>query len=78
MSLRKLFLLSSVFALFTLTAFSQVDTGAIVGTVNDNQQHIIAGADIVLREVSTGAERITKSGRDGSFSFSPLSIGDIP
>jgi Carboxypeptidase regulatory-like domain/TonB dependent receptor len=74
-SLRALLLLSFVFALLNFSAFAQVDTGAIVGTISDDQQQRIVGADLVLREMSTGVERTTNSGRDGSFSFSPLSIG---
>ncbi len=57
------------------SSFAQVDTGAIVGTVNDSQQQRIADASIVLRQESTGIERTAKSGHDGTFNFSPLSIG---
>jgi hypothetical protein len=74
-SLRKLLLLSSAIFLFTLSSIAQVDTGAIVGIVADSQQQRIAGATIVLRQETTGIERVAQSGSDGSFTFSPLSIG---
>jgi len=56
-------------------ACAQVDTGAIVGTVADAQQQRIADAIVRLKQESTGVERTLKSGRDGSFTFSPLAIG---
>jgi Carboxypeptidase regulatory-like domain/TonB dependent receptor len=74
-SLRKLLLLSSVFFLSTLSSLAQVDTGAIVGIVADSQQQSIAGATIIIRQEATGIERTGQSGSDGSFTFSPLSIG---
>lgn len=75
MYLRKI-LSISIFLLFvTLSAFSQVDTGAIAGTVSDSQNQRLAGATITLRQDATGTERSAKSGHDGSFSFSPLAIG---
>jgi len=58
-----------------LPALAQVDTGAIVGTVADSQHQRIANATVLLRQESTGAERTVKSGPDGSFNFSPLTIG---
>jgi hypothetical protein len=64
-----------VFMVFVLPAFSQVDTGAIVGTVTDGQGQRITGAVIQLRQDLTGAVRTAKSDAGGNFSFSPLAIG---
>ena len=75
MSLRKFFLLSFLLISSVLSVSAQVDTGAIVGTVADGQQQRVADASIRLKQESTGVERTLKSGRDGSFTFSPLAIG---
>jgi len=74
-SLRTSVFLSLVLAFFSLSAFAQVDTGAVVGTVVDGQQQRIAGAVVKLRQEATNAERTAKSGQDGGFAFSPLTIG---
>ena len=75
MYLRNSVLACFVLFILTMHAFSQVDTGAIVGSVADSQHQRLAGATVTLREDTTGAERIATSGRDGNFSFSPLAIG---
>jgi hypothetical protein len=74
-SLRKLLLLFLLVISSGPSAFSQVDTGSIVGTVSDSQQQNLARATIHLREETTGVERTTQSEDDGSFTFSPLRIG---
>lgn len=76
MSISKLSLLFSLVLLsLSASAFAQVDTGAVVGTVVDSQQQRVADATVVLRRDSTGVERTTKSDHDGNFNFSPVSIG---
>jgi Carboxypeptidase regulatory-like domain/TonB-dependent Receptor Plug Domain len=74
-SLSKVKFLIVLLALSGLSALAQVDTGAIVGTVADGQQQRVPGANVRLRQESTGIERTAQSGQDGSFSFSPLAIG---
>jgi Carboxypeptidase regulatory-like domain/TonB dependent receptor len=75
-SLRFTFIpLLAMFGLSAAATFAQVDTGSIVGNVTDSQQQYVAGATIKLQQVETGVERTATSGRDGSFSFSPLAIG---
>ncbi|MGB6132348.1 MAG: carboxypeptidase-like regulatory domain-containing protein [Acidobacteriaceae bacterium] len=73
--MKNFFPLSLLVFLLALPALSQVDTGAIVGTVSDSQNQRLAGATIVLRQDATGTERTAQSDRDGGFSFSPLTIG---
>lgn len=75
MSLRKFFLLFLLVLAARFSAFAQVDTGAIVGTVSDGQQQRVSDATVHLRQEATGVERTAKSGSDGSFTFSPLAIG---
>jgi hypothetical protein len=72
---RKLFLFSFLLLSARLSAFAQVDTGSIVGTVSDGQQQRVAEAVVTLRQESTGVERTARSGSDGTFTFSPLAIG---
>src|SRR6202020_378834 len=71
--LRKVILFSFFFLFSRLSAFTQVDTGAIVGTILDGQQQRLVNATIHLQQIDTGIERTTQSGNDGGFSFSPLS-----
>ena len=76
MRLRKAILFLFLFLLSRLSVFAQVDTGAIVGTILDGQQQRVVNATIRLQQIDTGIERTTQSGNDGSFSFSPLAIGN--
>ena len=76
MSLHKAILLSFFLLSSALSSFAQVDTGAIVGTVLDEQQQKVVNATIHLRQIDTGVERAAKSSNDGGFSFSPLAIGN--
>lgn len=75
MLFRKTFLFSLVWVVAALSAFAQVDTGAIVGTVVDSQQQRVTDATVRLRQLSTGVERTTRSDRDGNFNLSPVAIG---
>jgi outer membrane lipoprotein-sorting protein len=63
-SLRRLVLVFFLMLSSALSAFAQVDTGSIVGTVVDGQQQRIADASIELTQESTGVERTVKSGRE--------------
>lgn len=57
-------------------AQAQVDTGSIVGTVTDTTGAIIPQAKITIKDESTGRTQILQSGQDGSYSISPLKIGE--
>jgi Carboxypeptidase regulatory-like domain len=58
------------------SARAQVDTGSIVGTVTDTTGAIIPQAKITIKDESTGRTQILQSGQDGSYSISPLKIGE--
>ena len=75
MSLRKAFLLPFLLVLSSLSAFAQVDTGSIVGTVSDASGASVAGASLTISEETTGQTQTQTSSQDGSYSFSPLKIG---
>jgi hypothetical protein len=50
-------------------------TASVSGTVVDSSRTTISGAEIVLRENATGAERQTKTGDSGSFAAPNLAPG---
>jgi hypothetical protein len=54
---------------------AQVDTGSLAGTVTDAAGAVLADADLLLREESTGVTIRLHSGKDGSFNFNPLKLG---
>src|SRR2546421_11844686 len=55
---------------------AQTITSSIVGTVVDPSNSTVAGADLALRQVSTGAERRMVTGAQGNFVFSNLVPGE--
>jgi hypothetical protein len=57
-------------------AHAQVDTGSLAGTITDTTGAAIPDADLLLREESTGVTAKLHSGKDGSFNFSPLKLGN--
>ena len=70
------FVLSAFLVLTTdRTLHAQVDTGSLAGTVTDATGAVIPDADLLLREEATGVTEHLRSGKDGSFNFSPLKLG---
>jgi hypothetical protein len=59
----------------TVALHAQVDTGSLAGTVTDASGAALPDADLVLREEATGVTAKLRSGKDGSFNFSPLKLG---
>ena len=58
-----------------LLLHAQVDTGAIVGTVQDSSGANIPDATVTVTEEATGRKEATQTGPDGSFILSPLKLG---
>lgn len=56
-------------------ARSQVDSGSILGTVNDQSGAVIATAKVTLTSEATGVTLTTTTGADGVYKFSPVRIG---
>jgi hypothetical protein len=50
-------------------------TGSILGTVHDRSQGVVAGARIVITNVSTNLKQETVSGSDGTFQLLALAAG---
>jgi Carboxypeptidase regulatory-like domain/TonB dependent receptor-like, beta-barrel len=57
------------------TAFAQVDTASVVGTVRDSSGAVLAGATATATNIDTGIKTTVKSGEDGNYVITPLKIG---
>ena len=67
----------AVFLLFTaFYGSAQVDTGSIVGTVTDTSGAAVPQAKITVKDEATGRIVAQQSALDGSYTFSPLKIGN--
>src|ERR1700743_2397013 len=60
----------------TGTASAQVDQGSITGTVTDNTGAVVPNAQVSLTAVDTGLILEAKSNNSGSYTFSPVKIGN--
>ncbi len=67
--------LIALLIIFPQLALSQVDTGAILGTVKDTSGAVIPGATVTLKNDDTGVVVTTTSGSGGDYTFSPVKIG---
>ena len=65
----------ALLALVAVLGWSQQDSGAINGRVLDSTASAIAGAELVLTHVETGAVRKATAGADGAYAFPVLAIG---
>lgn len=59
----------------TIPMFAQVDAGAVRGTVTDPSGAVIRGTQITLKNQETGFTTSTRTGADGTYTFSPVKIG---
>src|SRR5260221_5036724 len=57
------------------SAFAQIDTGSILGTVSDSSGARINGATVTLVNEGTNATLATTSGEDGGYKITPVRIG---
>ncbi len=64
-----------LFGLLAPFSNAQVDTGAIVGTVEDSAGASVPAATVSVTEESTGRKRSVQTGPDGSYILSPLKLG---
>ena len=55
---------------------AQVDTGTILGTVTDASGGAVAGASVTLTNEGTNVTLTTTTGADGSYTFTPVRIGN--
>jgi outer membrane receptor protein involved in Fe transport len=68
------YLLIIVLLFLPSVASAQTVTGTLQGTVSDSKGAVIAGADVVIRNMETGQERNVKTNGEGTYlaSFMPL------
>src|SRR5947209_16144482 len=62
--------------LFSLSLFSQVNTGTISGVVQDSSGAVIAGAMVTIRNVDTGIAMAMTSDAGGRYVVPNLPIGN--
>lgn len=67
-----LVLLLALLTFGAVNAFSQAETGQIVGTVTDPTGAAIGGAKLTVKSVATGAERSQTANDSGGFTFANL------
>jgi len=70
--------LSSALVLMLLTSagsFGQTTTGAIAGTVTDQQGAVVGGATVTVKSDATGAEFTTQTADNGTFNVPALQSG---
>ncbi len=65
-----------VISVATLTGFAQQATGNIKGIISDQQNAVVAGASVVVKNTSTSAERTISTDSDGSFTVAQLQPGN--
>ena len=70
-----LFLFAITFLLLR-AGWSQVDQGAITGTVSDSTGAVLARANVTLTDNETGLTLQAQSNQSGNYTFSPIKIGN--
>ena len=58
-----------------LSAWAQVDTATVTGTVRDSSGAVVPNAMVTATEVDTGVSVTVKGASDGNFVITPLKIG---
>lgn len=71
----RFFILFLSLFLLASAASAQTVTGTLQGVVADSKGSVIPGAEVVIRNVETGAERNLKTNSDGSYTASFLPLG---
>jgi outer membrane receptor protein involved in Fe transport len=70
-----LFGLGLVLIAGVMTAYGQKVTGGLQGTVADESKAVIAGAEVVAKNVGTGAESSTTTNENGLYRFPAMTPG---
>lgn len=68
-------ILTSLLILSSSTLYSQVDAGAIYGTVKDQSGGVVPGVKVTATSQETGLSVTTTTATDGNFAFTPIKIG---
>ncbi|MFL6464371.1 MAG: carboxypeptidase-like regulatory domain-containing protein [Bryobacteraceae bacterium] len=59
------------------TAFAQIDTGSIVGTVRDASGASISNATVTATNIATNIALTTKCNESGQYQFNALRVGAL-
>ena len=70
-----IFVLWAAILVTAVPAFSQVDTGTVLGTIKDQSGAVVPGAKVTLTNEGTGLALTTTTTNDGSYIFTPIRIG---
>ncbi len=68
--------LALTLAVITATAFAQLPTATVLGTIRDSSGAVVPGANVSARNIDTGQTRSAVSAVDGSYRFSALPVGN--
>ncbi len=71
----RLALILVVSSVFLQPLWAQVDTGSVVGTVEDQSRAVMPGVTVTLQNEATAYIETTKTGPAGNYVFSPVKIG---
>ncbi len=72
--MKRILCLSFIFILFSITAFAQLSTSSLIGTVS-GPDGVLPGANVVVKDNKTGKEITVKTDDSGGFKVSNLEIG---
>ncbi|HEX4947025.1 MAG TPA: TonB-dependent receptor, partial [Blastocatellia bacterium] len=72
----KFFCCAAFISALAASAFAQQATGNIKGTISDQQNAVIAGATVVVKNTATSAERTVQTDADGSYNVPQLQPGN--
>ena len=68
-------LLTILILVLALSAWGQLDTGSIVGTVRDPSGAAIPGASVTVTNEGTNVSQATKTGANGEYVVTSLKVG---
>lgn len=74
--MRRIWVAILALGFMSLVALGQLSTGGIAGRIADPSGAVVAGAQVKLVDVSTGAVRTAKSNSSGRYAFTGLALGN--
>jgi hypothetical protein len=73
--LRRSVLLLAAFLCCASSAYAQLDTGTIVGTVTDSSGAVLPGVSVTVTQEGTGVAQTTVTNESGQYTFPGLRVG---
>ena len=71
----KMLIVGLALLLTPIAVLGQATTGSLSGTINDQQNAVVAGATVTLQSNVAGAERSAVTDSNGAFDFQALPPG---